>query len=354
MWSDKGDGSLIEIFHAPNEIEEAQVVVSKLVKIKETENLSWRDFAILYRSNALSRQLELALMKHAWKQQDGRWIQGLPYEIWGSTEFYERREVKDLCAYLRVIVNPLDQEALLRIINQPRRGIGEESLDAMTSYNRQMQKPLWEVLQGVKAQERELSDLKISSSAMKGLEKLLDLLDESRQRFETGSLTETLKWLIQQIDYVRAINEEVKSQTMRDLKWENVQEFVSSLAEYEKQSKDHSDPSLAGFVANLTLNHQMMNLHQNRGNEDRIKLMTFHSAKGLEFPVCFLVGIEDHIIPHEKSVAETGVEEERRLMYVAITRAKQRLIISMAKNRMRMGKEAASRPSRFLFEIPKS
>jgi superfamily I DNA/RNA helicase len=350
LWSDKGDGSLIEIFHAPNEIEEAQAVVKKLIKIKEAENLNWRDFAILYRSNALSRQLEMALMKHSF-QQNGRWVQGIPYEIWGSTEFYERREVKDLCAYLRVIVNPLDQEALLRIINQPRRGIGEDSLDAMTSYNRQNQKSLWDILKGIQVQNEELSHLKVSSSAIKGLDSFLGILVEAKQRFERDSLTDTLKWLIHRIDYMRAINEEVKSQTMRDLKWENVQEFISSLAEYEKQAA--SESSLSNFVANLTLNHQMMNQHQNRGNEDKIKLMTFHSAKGLEFPVCFLVGIEDHIIPHEKSVAETGVEEERRLMYVAITRAKQKLIISMAKQRMRMGKEATSRPSRFLFEIPK-
>lgn len=354
LWSDKGDGSLIEIFHAPNEVEEAQAVVKRLIKLRETENLNWRDFAILYRSNALSRQFEMALMKQSW-QQNGRWIQGIPYEIWGSTEFYERREVKDLCAYLRVIVNPLDQEALLRIINQPRRGIGEESLDVLTSYNREKQKSLWEVLQGMSKQVDELSHLKISGSAIKGLEDLFSVLDEAKQRFESGSLTDALKWLVQRIDYVRAIREEVKSQTMRDLKWENVQEFVSSLAEYEKQIKENaeSNGSLAEFVASLTLNHQMMHLHQNRGNEDRIKLMTFHSAKGLEFPVCFLVGIEDHIIPHEKSVAETGLEEERRLMYVALTRAKHHLIISMAKQRLRMGKEAVSRPSRFLFEIPK-
>lgn len=350
LWSTKGEGDLIEIFHAPNEIEEAQAIVKKLVKIKEAENLQWQDFALLYRSNALSRQLEMALMKHTWLQ-NGKWIQGIPYEVWGSTEFYERREVKDLCAYLRVLVNPLDQEALLRIINQPRRGIGEESLDRLTSFNRRTQVPLWDVLIGVHTQNAAYSSIEISGSAAKGLASFIGILSEAKQRFANSSLTESLKWLIQEIDYLRAIKEEVKSQTMREMKWENVQEFVNSLSEYEKQAE--SKRSLADFVANLTLNNPMATLQQNRGNEDRVKLMTFHSAKGLEFPVCFLVGIEDHIIPHEKSVAETGVEEERRLMYVAITRAKQRLIISMAKQRMRLGKETASRPSRFLFEIPK-
>ncbi|MFI5344708.1 MAG: ATP-dependent helicase, partial [Chlamydiales bacterium] len=320
LWSNKDDGPLIEVFHAPNEIDEAQAVVNKLVKLKEAEGLRWSDIAILYRSNALSRQFEIALMKQTW-QQGERWVQGIPYEIWGSTEFYERREVKDLCAYLRVIVNPADQEALLRIINQPRRGIGEESLDALTSYNRQMQLPLWEVIQKVVQQQPECTHLKLSDKAEKGLVEFVQMLEEAQRCFDEGDLTDTLKWLIQKMDYQKAIKEEVKSQTMRDLKWDNVQEFVSSLAEFEQRSQDDSglNGSLQDFVANLALNNQMARLQQNRGNEDRVKLMTFHSAKGLEFPVCFLAGIEDHIIPHEKSMAETGVEEERRLMYVALT-----------------------------------
>lgn len=346
LWSDKGDGSSIEVFHAPNEANEAEAVVKRLVKFRETEGLPWRDMAILYRSNALSRQFETALMKQAW-QKEGRWVQGIPYEIWGGTEFYERKEVKDLCAYLQVIVNPLDQEALLRIINQPRRGIGEDSLDTLTSYNRSMQLPLWEVLQNAVSEE---SALQISSKALKGLQRFMGILSEAKGRFEQGKLTEALKWLINEVDYQKAIKEEVKSQTMRDMKWENVQEFVSSLAEFERQPE--MEASLPEFVGNLALNQQIMHSQKNKGNEDRVKLMTFHSAKGLEFPACFLAGIEDHIIPHEKSLAETGVEEERRLMYVAITRAKKHLVISMAKQRSRMGKDMVSLPSRFLFEIP--
>lgn len=354
LWSDKGEGEAIEIFHSPNECDEAQAVVKRIVKFKETRGLRWRDMAILYRSNILSRQFELALMKHAWKNGQ-QWIQGIPYEIIGGNEFYERREVKDLCAYLRLIVNPLDQEALLRIINQPRRGIGEETLDILTTYNRQQQIPLWEVIQGVIRRDSQFMHLSIHSKAYKGLEDFLHTLEEARERFEKGNLAETLQWMIQRIDYQRAIKEEVKSQQMRDFKSENVQEFVNSLAEFDNQAKLHPEQegSLATFIANLTLNHQMVQANKKRHHDDRVQMMTFHSAKGLEFPVCFLVGLEDHILPHEKSLKETGIEEERRLMYVAMTRARQFLILSMSQQRNRMGKETTSRPSRFLFEIPK-
>jgi len=354
LWSDKGEGELIEIFHSPNEIEEAQAVVKRIVKLKETRGLRWRDIAILYRSNALSRQFELALMKHTWKNGQ-QWIQGIPYEVVGGVEFYERREVKDLCAYMRSIVNPLDQEALLRIINQPRRGIGEETLDQLTSYNRQNNLPLWEVLKGVVQRDIRFMHLALHSKAMKGLQDFIFTLEEAKDRFETGALADTLRWLIQRIDYQRAIKEEVKSQQMRDFKTENVQEFVNSLAEFDAQAQLHPElgGSLATFVANLALDNQMMQANKRRRHDDHVNLMTFHSAKGLEFPACFLVGLEDHIIPHEKSLKETGLEEERRLMYVAITRAREHLTLSMAQQRNRMGKESVSRPSRFLFEIPK-
>ncbi|MBA3722399.1 MAG: UvrD-helicase domain-containing protein [Parachlamydiaceae bacterium] len=356
LWSDRGEGHPIEIFHAPNEFDEAQAVVQRMVKLKEEHHLEWKEMAILYRSNSLSRQLELALMRQVWKNGD-KWMQGIPYEVFGGLEFYERREVKDLCAYLRVIVNPLDQEAILRIVNQPRRGIGEDSLDALTSYNRQHHKSLWSVLKGIAEGSEDISHLPISTKAHKGIGEFVSTLEEAKSRFGKGELVETLRWLIEKIDYQKGIREEVKSQQMRDFKWENVQEFVSSLAEFDQQAKDsngHLKGSIETFVSNFTLNNQAA-LFANGKNKkvDCVHLMTFHSAKGLEFPACFLVGMEDHIIPHEKSVLQTGLEEERRLMYVAITRAKQHLTMSMAQQRKRMGKDSVSRPSRFLYEIPK-
>jgi superfamily I DNA/RNA helicase len=356
LWSDKGEGDLIEVFFAPNEQEEAQAVIKRLVKWKEQSGRRWRDIAILYRSNALSRSFEMTLMKQMWKDGD-RWVQGIPYEVFGGQEFYERREVKDLCAYLRVIVNPCDQEALLRVINQPRRGIGEETLDVLTAYNRQQRVPLWEILQKVSRKDPTMTHLTVHSKAYQGICSFVSLIEEAQHRFSQGSLVEELQWLVQTIDYRKAIKEEVKSDQMRDFKWENVQEFISALAEFEQKPVEDDAafrPTLEHFLSNLTLeNGSALYAKERQAHEDKVNLMTFHSAKGLEFPICFLVGMEDHIIPHEKSVKETGIEEERRLMYVAITRAKQQLVISMAQQRKRMGKEATSRPSRFLFEIPR-
>jgi DNA helicase II / ATP-dependent DNA helicase PcrA len=352
LWSEKGDGKTIEVFFSPTDVDEAEAVAKRIVKAKETFGLKWRDIAILYRSNALSRQFEIALMKTAWKHED-KWVLGIPYEVFGGTEFFERKEVKDLCAYLRIIANPSDQEALLRIINQPRRGIGEDSLDVLTNYNRQEGKPLWNVLKEVPNQNSSIEHLEISAKAKKGIESFLEIVEEAKDRFNKNPLGESLQWLVDKIDYKKAVKEEVKSQQMRDFKWENVQEFISALSEFEQQNIPAEEKTLEAFLSNMTLNNQIIHSTQNQFKDDKVNLLTFHSAKGLEFPVCFLVGMEDHIIPHEKSMKDTGLEEERRLMYVAITRARDHLTISMAKQRKRLGKEMPSRPSRFLFEIPK-
>lgn len=342
LWSACGLGEPIEVFHTPQEHEEAEAVVARIARYREKWGLNWRDFAILYRSNALARQFEVALMKQTWKKED-KWIKGIPYHVFGGTEFYERREVKDLFAYLRVIANPLDQEALLRIINQPRRGIGDQALDALTTYNRQEKLPLWDVL-------KSKSELVGSARALSGVDGFVQLIAEAQEHFKKHSLHDSVNWLIKEINYKKAIEDEVKSPKMREFKWENVQEFATSLADFEEQGgKD-----LQEFITSLPLeNDWAVKAGAKKRKDDAVSLMTFHSSKGLEFPVCFLVGMEDHIMPHEKSVSEGGIAEERRLMYVAITRAKRHLVISMAQQRKRMGKEHKCRPSRFLLEIPK-
>lgn len=356
LWSDCGAGDPIEIFVAPTDIQEAEAVVSRIAKWRESRGLAWRDMAILYRSNALSRQFELALMKHTW--HDGSsWVVGIPYRVFGGTEFYERKEVKDLFAYLRVIVNPLDQEALLRIVNQPRRGIGETSLGSLTEYNRSCGLPLWHVIKGVCRGDATLDELQQSfnAKALKGLLDFVDAIETAKKRFATGSLHEALLWLVDRIDYPRAIREEVKSAQMRDFKQENVQEFVNALAQFEQsQALESNVPAtLSDFITALPLDKEAgFKKLQGKESDNSVSLMTFHSAKGLEFSACFLVGVEEGIIPHAKSMLETGLEEERRLMYVAMTRAMKHLTISMAVKRMRMGKEEFCRPSPFLSELP--
>lgn len=354
LWSENGDGERVEIFVARSEAEEAQNVVLRLVDLKQKAKLKWGDIAILYRSNSLARPFEMALMKQSWF--DGvKWRMGIPYRVQGGSEWYEKREVKDLHAYLRAIVNPLDQEALLRIINQPRRGIGEASLDKLTAYHRNNNLPLWMVIEGVCSSEEIYSSIRESftEKSLMALKEFKNILHEANIRFSNGSLASSLEWLIERINYKKAIKEEVKSVQMRDFKWQNVLELVNLMKEYDlKQSAEKASfLKLSDFVAELPL-EGLNRKREDEEVEDKVQLMTFHSSKGLEFPACFLVGIEDHIIPHEKSLLESGIEEERRLMYVAVTRAMKHLTISMSAKRQRMGKEEVVKPSRFLFDIP--
>lgn len=358
LWSECGAGDPVDVFVALTDIQEAEAVVLRLINLRTKEALKWSDIAILYRSNLLSRPFELALMKHSW--HDGiQWRIGIPYKVHGSTELYERREVKDLHAYLRFIVNPSDQEALLRIINQPRRGIGEALLDKLTSYNRSNKIPLWNVIQSVCFDSKcpTSVDLSLNEKAVQSLRNFVLLIEEIKQKFIEESLSNAFIWLLNRINYKRAIQEEVKSEQMREFKWQNIKEFTKLLLEFEQErfseKRSHDSGSLlVDFVTQLPLGGANSQRYKKELTEDKVQLMTFHGSKGLEFPACFLVGIEDHMIPHEKSVGIQGLEEERRLMYVAVTRAMKYLTLSMSAKRQRMGKEEIVRPSRFLFDIP--
>jgi DNA helicase II / ATP-dependent DNA helicase PcrA len=353
LWSQTHAGDPIIVFHAPTDHEEAQSVVQRLIWYRKNKKLHWKDMAILYRSNALSRSFETALLQAVW-EEDGKWKRGIPYEVYGGTEFYERAEIKDLLSYLRVIANPMDQEALLRILNVPRRGISEKTLDILTQYNRTKGLSLWHVLESVADGSFEnRSDL--SDKASNGIHSFLTLMREAKDRFSASSLHKTFEWLVHAIDYKKAIFEDVKSEKMRDFKWDNVMQCIDTLAQYEeekqKEEKQH-EASLQDFLGS-TLLDQEKPMRERSDKEDKVHLMTVHSAKGLEFEACFVVCLEDHIMPHEKSLSETGLEEERRLMYVAMTRARRYLTLSMARKRKKMGKEINTNPSRFLFEIPR-
>jgi DNA helicase II / ATP-dependent DNA helicase PcrA len=351
LWSDGPSGEEIELFHAPTDTDEAEAVVQRLIKLHTEHKIPWRDMAILYRSNLLSRPLETALIHAAWPD-NGRWMRGIPYRIFGGTELYERSEIKDLMAYLRTISNPSDEEAILRIINVPRRGISDQALDKITAYNRAQKIPLWDLLLALKNGAAPFAMLRadLSERAIKGIESFVNLIEKYQTAFTQPPFHLRLQTFMDEIDYKKAISEEVKSDKMREFKWQNIEQYIESLKRYETESPL---PSLVDFVSHYALGKDNW-LRENRSlHEDRLNLMTFHSAKGLEFTACFLISLEDHIIPHEKSLQETGIEEERRLMYVAITRAKKHLCLSMARKRKKMGKDIDSAPSRFLFEIPK-
>ncbi|MBX3718808.1 MAG: UvrD-helicase domain-containing protein [Parachlamydiales bacterium] len=355
LWSNADAGDQITLFHAPTDAEEAQSVVQRMIKLRKEKKLAWKDMAILYRSNILSRPVEVTLMNAVW-EKDGSWVRGIPYEIFGGTEFYERAEIKDIIAYLKAIDNPMDQEALLRIINVPRRGISDKTLDMLTQLNRSKEIPLWNLLEEIASPLSSEFKNDLSDRALKGIAEFVHVMKQAREKFQGKELHTALSWLIDEIDYRKAITEEVKSEKMRDFKWENVAHCIDALAIYEEEQSSlglEEESSLSHFLSTTLLDQSQTPERRNENREDKVNVMTFHSAKGLEFAACYLIGLEDHIIPHEKSLMETGLEEERRLMYVAMTRAKKYLTLSMARKRKKMGKEINTNPSRFLFEIPK-
>ncbi len=339
LFSKAPDAEAITLFHAPTEENEASAVVQRLLHLKKIHNFRWKDCAILYRSNAIARPFEMALMQGMW-QKNGEWKRGIPYQVFGGTELYERSEVKDLMAYLRLIANQRDEEALLRIINVPRRGISDKTLSILTQENRLKKIPLWQLLQNLR------SHPELKERAIQAVQNFVFLIRKGQDLFATKPLKSALEEFLELIDYKSAIEEEVKSEKMQLFKWENVQSCVEALRLYQDQEED---PTLQDFLTTTLLDKNQFAKNETE-SFDRVNVMTFHSAKGLEFEAVFLVALEDHIIPHERSF---HLEEERRLMYVAITRAKKHLNLSMAHQRKRYGKDENSSPSRFLFEIPK-
>ena len=352
LWSEQVGEEKIGVFHAPSESQEAQAVIERLIDLKNTHGYKWRDFAILYRSNALARSFESALIQHSWQDgQAGPWKRGIPYEVFGGDSFYDCREVRDAVAYLRLICNPRDMEAALRVINQPRRGIGEATLDALTTPIRKNGGTLHDQI------HLAIDEGHFNASITKSLQSFSHLMETARERFSTYPIADSLQWLVEAVGYEKAIQEEVKSETMRDLKRKNLEQFIKSARDFEDEAKKDLAHSITGldlvseFITTSQLEPSSSFGGKNR-REDAVHLMTFHSAKGLEFPAVYLVGLEDHILPHERSVLATGIEEERRLFYVALTRAKKHLTLSMSTLRERYGKPQASAPSRFLFDIP--
>lgn len=349
LWSSAKEEIPIVVFHAPTEKEEAEGVVERILLLKEEYKYDWKDFAILYRSNSLSRAFEVALMNASYKKE-GKWVRGIPFEVFGGLELFERSEVKDLFSYLKFLSNPSDSQALLRIINHPRRGISDSTLDLLTQVNRKNKISLWKVLEAIDRDDSDYQDVieKISGPAFKGIKLFIKLIKEAKDMLLHSPIHSVLKWLVEAIDYKKAISEEVKSDKMQEFKWENVENVLEMLKSYEETEEN---PTLEDFLATNMLDdtkHRKKNKH----SADQVHLLTFHSAKGLEYPVCFLVGLEDHLIPHEKSLIENSLEEERRLMYVALTRCKKRLFLTMSRSRKKHGKDIKSTPSRFLHEIP--
>ena len=327
----------IQVTQYEDAIDEAEAIVDKIKQLQRTTKLS--DIAILYRSNILARPIETALMRCSWYNSENRAMQGIPYEIFGGTSFTERTEIKDIVAYLKVIYNPADRNALFRIINVPRRGVSTKTVDKICQRANETKRPLLDIIAAPQ-------QLAITKRGERGLLEFHAIITETQKRLKNSKLSSVLEWFVEAINYKQAIKEEVKSDVVRQFKWENVLEFIASVKQLEKESAT-TDQILEQCITHAALNRSSLKASK----DDKVQVMTFHSAKGLEFKICFLIGIEEEILPHIRSIEEGNTEEERRLFYVAITRAKDELFISFAKERKKHGITCFTSPSRFLDEI---
>ncbi len=327
LWTEKGPGNKVQVHTASDEIGEAEFVAGKILE-GFGSGADWKDFVILYRMNAQSNQMEQAMKR-----------QNIPYKIIGGFRFFERAEVKDMLAYLSVINNPHDDFRLRRIINNPPRGLGNTTVERIRSLAERDGVSMWNVI----SRAGEYPEL---DNAVPKLKKFSDLIQDLQKLSEEVPISDLYEELIDKSGYVAAL--EAKPGRENRNKVENVRELLTSIVLYS--DGDTEEPTLSGFLDEISL---YTNLDTLEDNDNCVVMMTMHSAKGLEFPNVFLVGAEEGIFPGYRSIGEQEeMEEERRLCYVAMTRAKQQLYITCAKRRMIFGKTSANSISRFVEEIP--
>ncbi|MDX1944304.1 MAG: UvrD-helicase domain-containing protein [Pirellulaceae bacterium] len=322
------------------ETDEAEQTIADIRRRMEMDKLEPRDFAILFRTNEQPRAFETELRKAK-----------IPYVLLGSQSFYDRKEVKDILAYLRTIDNPRDEVSLLRIINNPPRGIGERTVEVLLKEAVSQGQPIWEVLRGAGVPPAMPANAREAVGKFVGLvQRFHDDLQDPLAKGEGGkrSLVDLVRSLIGEIGYQNELRRIYPDPNELEARWGAVEEVVNALGAYEKGTKK---PTLGGFIDEVTLGQQDMGDDKEKQlARNAVALMTLHSAKGLEFPHVYMVGMEEGILPHHRSLGD-DVSEERRLCYVGITRAQERLTLSLALTRLKWGKPRDTTPSRFLYEI---
>ena len=334
LWSEKKDGELIKIQVAQDEIEESDFVADMIAKISREQNRSYKDFAVLYRANAQSRSVEDALNRSQ-----------IPYNMYGGTKFYERKEIKDLIAYLRVIQNPQDDISIKRIINVPRRGIGLRTIEKIEDRASLKQESIYSVLIDIE------TNSEISTKARNSISEFVDnVIGTLRTMREVYPVSKLIEKVIESIDYYGYIDELYKGDKEEaEERKDNVKEFISVAMEFEQNSEEKD---LETFLTGVALTSESSEEEE----IDKVSLMTIHTSKGLEFPVVFIVGMEDGLFPIARAVrsmSDSEIEEERRLCYVGITRAKEILYLTLTQKRTLYGKTNPSIASRFMEELPK-
>ena len=331
LWSELGPGELLRVVNCRDEEDEAERVISEIIQQRFNSGAPYSSFAILYRGNHQARPFEKALR-----------TQNIPYFISGGTSFFSRSEVKDVMAYLRLIVNPNDDSAFLRIINTPRREIGTSTLETLSHYAAERRCSVFQAIDelalGERLKARPLSRLR-EFSAWLG----------SMGRGSEDSPVETVRQLLNDLDYRDWIEQTSGSDKAAARRWENVEDLIGWL---EKLRADEQKGESLGHMVNHLSLMDVLERQDEEDSGDRVVLMTLHGAKGLEFPHVFLVGMEEDLLPHRSSIEEDNIAEERRLAYVGVTRAQRTLVMTCAERRRRAGELVRCEPSRFLQELP--
>lgn len=340
LWSGNGSGKPIEIFMPENENAEADFIAESIQGIAMEEERKYADFGILIRANTQSRAIEEALLQA-----------NIPYTMSGGTSFFERKEIKDVISYLRVIANHDDDVNLLRIINTPRRGIGRTSIQLLNDEANSLSSSLWTAIDSLLKRE----DSPASAALKEDLENFVAIIENHRQKLLSGrGLAAKVRALIEEVNYKDyLITEYAKSEKAVRFKLMNIESLLNSMDMWEN-NPDNANTSLFAYLNRITLlSRDDMDEENDKG---KVNLMTIHASKGLEFPVVFIAGAEEGLIPHARSIEENGgnIEEERRLFYVAITRARDKLLISACQKRRKMQMTVECTPSPFLDEIPEN
>jgi ATP-dependent DNA helicase Rep len=332
LWSDLGPGDPLRVIQCRDEEHEAERVVSEILHRHLNQGVSHGNFAILYRGNHQARLFETALRQHE-----------IPYFLSGGTSFFARTEVKDIMAYLRLLANPDDDAAFLRIINTPRREIGPTTLERLGTYATDRHISLLAACDELGLEQT------VTGRPLARLREFAAWIHSFCRRAEQGHPVETVHQLLKDIDYEQWLQEKSSSPAIAEFRWDNVNELVSWIERLHRG--EMADENLVQMIAHLALQDLLERQDEEEVGE-RVHLMTLHAAKGLEFPYVFLVGMEEELLPHRTSIEEETIEEERRLAYVGITRAQRSLTMTWAGKRSRYGEKISCQPSRFLEELP--
>lgn len=337
LWSDLGMGEPIRLIKCPTEDAEAERVATEILTQRLRRQCKFKDFAVLYRGNHQARLMELKLQHHQ-----------IPYNISGGTSFFARAEIKDIMGYLRLIANPDDDNAFLRVVNTPRRQIGTGTLEALGRYATERDVSLLAACDEIGLQAL------IPKQGLERIRKFAGWLNNVRSHCHNDDPVVAIREMIDDIDYEGWLHQNASTPKVAEKRFENVMILVDSIQnslERDENEEADGEERINTAISKLLL-QDMLERQEEEDETDRVQLMTLHASKGLEFPHVFLLGLEEEILPHRNSIEEDNIEEERRLAYVGITRAKKTLTLSLAGTRKQFGEKQTTTPSRFIDELP--